>query len=191
MARIRILLLVALSIFAAPRASNAQTSDADSIIGGTVELFERLVDMHWHKGEYDHMVNVGRMALTANPDDLEMTSNIAWILWSMSRDQEAMDVYTASIKRNPKTYTIYDEVGNYYSNRKRDWAKALPYYVKAANCKDAPPASLHILARAYEKNNDMIHALSTWEKAVATPNNPAAAAARANLARVQAKINNR
>ena len=146
-----------------------------------MELWDQ-ADAHWHKGEYNHIINLCRVVAAARPNMVDAYSNAGWLLWSMDRDEEAVKLYEQGLKANPDSYAMYDELGLYFFNRKKDYPRAITYYEKAVACKDVQPFTIHMLAHAYERTKQMDKALKTWERAAAIPNNPPA---KVNLERVR------
>ncbi len=152
------------------------------------EIVNKLVvayDAHWHKGEYNHNINIAKMIIAARPDFVDFYANSGWLLWSMNRDDEAVALYEKGIKANPNTYYMYDELAQYYFIRKKDYATAAKHYERAVKFKDAKPQSWNALARCYEKTGQLEKALAAWEKAVTYKDNPAA---KPNLDRVRNKL---
>lgn len=158
---------------------------AEAICGGVADVIWELTDVHWHKGEYSHIVHLCRMMAAARPRFVEAYANAGWLLWSMNRDAEAVAFYQQGIQANPHTFYLYDELGTYYYNHKRDWANAARVYEKAAEFKDCPPVTLHMLAHAYERNGQLEKALAVWKRAATLPEN---APAKRNIERVQQLI---
>ncbi|MEP6755499.1 MAG: hypothetical protein ABJA67_08370 [Chthonomonadales bacterium] len=161
---------------------------ADWMLNAVTDQFIVIGDAHWHKGEYAHMVNLLKSVVTARPTDLDSYANAGWLLWSMDRDDEAIALYDQGLKANPNTSYMYDELGNYYYQRKKNYIKALSYYEGAAQKKDVATLTLHMLAHTYEKLNQLDTALKVWERCASIPGD---AAAKTNLARVKIKISQR
>lgn len=157
----------------------------DAMVAGVFDNMHLVTDMHFHKGEYNHIVNLSRMAVAANPDDVTMYSDAGWLLWSMDRDDEAVALYKQGIKANPDSFYMLDELGQYYYNRKKDWPQAVAYYERAAEKPDCEPITLHMLAHAYEKNKQLDKALATWKRVLKHND---AGPARVNYDRVQRLI---
>src|SRR5437588_10331904 len=86
--------------------ANAQTkipaaggkAEAEQILDTVIDKIWVLSDLHWHKGEYNHIVNVCKIVAAADPSNVEAFANAGWLLWSMDRDQEAVAVYQDGIK---------------------------------------------------------------------------------------------
>ena len=153
----------------------------------TQQITDRLriaQDWHWHKGEYRHIVALSRMIAVSDPHDIENYSQAAWLLWSMDEDNDAVAMYKQGIAANPQTYYMYDDLGYYYYNRKKDMANAALYLQKAIEMPDCQARSFHTLAHVYEKLGDLRKARDTWARAAEMPNNPTRPAAKVNLERV-------
>lgn len=170
-------------------ASNAASSQraADAIVDDVIGGLWRLTDAHFHKGEYNHIINLSKMIIAGRPDLLDAYANAAWLLWSMDRDDEAVALYKAGIKANPNTSYMYDELGTYYLMRKKDYPKAIQYYEEARRFKDYHPFMLHSLAHAYEKAGDLGKALAVWQEAAANPKDVAAKVNVNRLKRIMAQ----
>jgi tetratricopeptide (TPR) repeat protein len=150
-----------------PAASTASVTGAakvDAMLGAIFDNMHVVTDMHFHKGDYNHIINISRMTVAANPDDMDMYGDAGWLLWSMNRDAEAVALYEQGIKANPNSYYMLDELGQYYAMRKKDWPHAIHYLELAAQKPDSTEISLHILAHAYEKNKQLDKALATWAR---------------------------
>jgi tetratricopeptide (TPR) repeat protein len=169
------------------RAQNAMKSSpktVDSLVGGIVDELHEYMDNHWHRGEYNHILNLGKIAIAIDPTDKDVYANSGWLLWSMDRDQEAVDLYLKGVKAMPKSFYMYDELGFYYMNRKKDIPTAIKYYEQAVDCKDVGTITLHMLANCYERTNQPDKALKIWERAA---ENPADAIAKTKVQRLQKK----
>ena len=166
----------------APTGAVSSEARVELILNEIVDGLIVAADAHWHKGEYNHIINLSRMALAGRPDVHDLYANTGWLLWSMDRDPEAVALYEKGIKLNPNSYYMYDELAQYYFTRKKDYPTAARYYEKAITFKDARPQTWNALARCYEKSGQMDKALKTWEKAATYPDN---IAAKPNLARVR------
>lgn len=182
------LLLTLTTIGAAAKAQGASANGVakvDAILDDVTEGLVEMTDRHFHKGEYNHIVHLCRMVVAAHPQDTESYSNAGYLLWSMNRDAEAIALYELGLKNNPNTFFMYDELGQYYAMRKKDYPRAIFYYEKAIACKDCVPLSWHGLAIAYEKTGQKDKALAAWKHAASLKNNPNAASARMHLQRLE------
>ncbi len=157
----------------------------DAMAANVFDGLNVVIDMHFHKGEYNHIVNLSRMVVAAQPDNLETYANAGWLLWSMDRDAEAVALYEQGAKANPGTSYMYDELGQYYYNRKKDYPRSVAYYEQAATKPDCSAITLHMLAHAYERNKQLDNALAIWKRVLKHDD---AGAARVNYDRVKRLI---
>jgi tetratricopeptide (TPR) repeat protein len=176
------------TVTARASAETQSRSAAEAIIDDVVNKLWDQSDAHWHKGEYNHLINLNKIVVGGHPDNLDAYANMGWLLWSMNRDAEAVAVYKQGIRANPNTFYMYDELGYYYFLRKKDYKQAVVYYEQAVKFPDCPAPSVNMLAHAYEKTNQLEKALKTWQRAVKIPGN---APAKSNLARVQRLLQQR
>mgnify|MGYP005849482095 CR=1 FL=1 len=191
--RITMLIRVVLAgLLLAPLAAKGQDADhVEAMVDDCLDQLYVVSDRHWHKGEYNHLVNINRMVIAGRPTFTEPYVNAGWLLWSMDRDDEAVALYDAGIAANPNTYVVYYEKGFYLITRKKDWKNGLLLLEKAASIPDCARIVLHTLAHAYERNGQLEKALETWNKAASDTANPGRAAARVNRDRVQRLIDQR
>src|SRR2546421_6460270 len=87
--------------------SASGSATVDSMANRVFNNLRVVSDMHWHKGEYCHLVNLNRMVLAAMPHEVDTWGSTGWILWSLDRDPEALALYESGIKANPHTYYVY------------------------------------------------------------------------------------
>jgi|GEM_PF-983326 len=158
---------------------------ANGICMRALNMLYEQTDAHFHKGEYNHIINLCRIDVQGDPHNLEAYANSSWLLWSMDRDKEAVEFLLQGLKANPNTYYMYDELGSYYYFRRKDYAKSISYYEQASACKDCPALTLHMLAHAYQKNGQLQEAKSTWERVLAMKNDPNHDIAKHNLQEVE------
>ena len=172
MARRTLIVVTMLMAAALPgwcRPQTAASDKAEAIADGTMTLINAFVDAHWHKGEYNHIINLYRMIVAAHPDEMDAYANAGWLLWSLGRDADAVAIYKQGMRANPTSSFMYDELGQYYY-RKKDYPQALGYYESAAKYKDVQPYTLHFLAHCYEKTGAMDKCLKIWERAAKNTN---------------------
>lgn len=165
---------------AAPRIQGPAMADA--VTESVIDRLWNLTDRHYHEGEYNHIVHLCKVVYAGDPGHMEAYSNAGYLLWSMGRDAEAVAVYEEGIAANPNSFFMYDELGLYYANRKKDYQRALTYYEKAAEFKDAPIPTLHMLAHCYARTNQPEKELAIWRRAAKIPGN---AVAKRNVERLE------
>lgn len=178
-------LLAAGLILISCRSAVAAAPLADSMTGSSLGMLFSMCDDHFHKGEYCHSVRLSKIVIQGNPWNMDAYANSAWLLWSMNRDPEAVELLEEGSKANPATYYMYDELGVYYAVRKKDYVRSIDWYKKATACKDCPALTYHGMAHSYEKNGQLAKAVETWNIAVNMKNNMNAEIARINLERVK------
>lgn len=188
--RIALLGAITAMLLTSARVSRAQqkidSSDrVECICEAVIDRLNEATDRHFHKGEYCHNVNLTRMVVSAWPNLMDGYANAGWLLWSMDRDDEAIALFKQGIEANPKSYYMYDELGMYYFNRKKDYPTSISYYEQAIACADCKPMTYHILARAYEKNGQLDKAMDTWKRADKMALNQTV---KSNMVRVQKLI---
>ena len=159
---------------------------ADTALQGTLDLVWAQIDAHGHKGEYNHYVNLSRFVVEGNPAQHEAYATAAHLLWSTDRTEEGVALIKEGIKRNPKHYYLYDEMGRFYLTNMKDPKTAIPYYEQAVKYK-CPWMTYNMLGICYEKTNQWAKAVATLEKATLYTDNPRAKSrlenARAQLAK--------
>jgi tetratricopeptide (TPR) repeat protein len=143
---------------------------ANAILADSVSGLRAQVDRHFHEGEYNHIVNLERIIVQAEPADYHAYEDSAWLLWSMDRNAEAVAFLKQGLQANPKTFEFYDELGAHYLTRLHDAKSALPYYEQAIKFK-CPFFTWNNLAHCYEKTNQWDKAVEAWQSAAKFPNN--------------------
>ena len=142
----------------------SQKAVADEILSGVVDDLWGQTDEHFHEGEYNHVVNLSRVIAQAEPQRVEAYANGAWLLWSMTRNDEAIAFLKQGLNANPHSYYMYDELGAHYFLHLHDPKTAIPYYEKAVAFA-CPYATLHSLANCYEKTDQWAKSVEVWKRA--------------------------
>jgi tetratricopeptide (TPR) repeat protein len=137
-------------------------------------LYEQANDAHYHKGEYNHIININQVVMEGDPHNMETYSNSAYLLWSTSRKEQGVAMLKKGIAANPDTYYLYDELGQYYWLHFKDYKNALPYLEKAAKFQHAGMNTWHSLANCYEKAGQWSKAVDAWSTACLDPNDKVA-----------------
>jgi len=137
---------------------------AEAILDDVMERLWSNVDLHWHKGEVYHIMNLQTMVIAARPHFVEAVSTLTWLLWSNDRDSEAVAVYDQALRKNPDSWALWDDYGQYWLIHRKDYKKASYYYEKAAAMPGAPNSTRHALAHAYEKSGRLDSALNIWQR---------------------------
>lgn len=155
---------------------------AESVLADVVHRVAEQRDEHFHKGEYNHNVNLARVQVQAVPGDLDAYADAAYLLWSMTRSDDAVAFLKQGLAANPNSYYMYDEIGQHYLYRVKDPVSALPYYEKAVKFR-CPALTWHGLAHCYERTNQWIRAVDAWQSAAQYPGDRVA---EVNLRRARA-----
>ena len=150
-----------------PAAANEAASEqslADTILADTMNDLWQFTDEHFHKGEFNHIVNLDRVIVQAQPRRREAYANSAWLLWSTDRNDDAVAFLKQGVAALPDDFYMYDELGQHYFTRLHDPKAAILYYEKAVQF-PCPYVTLHGLANCYEKTGQWEKAVTTWERA--------------------------
>lgn len=115
---------------------------------------------YWHEGEWDEAIRLCRQIVQVDPTFVEAYTGAAWMLWSMDRDPEAIELYEAGIRNNPKSYEVHHEYGMYFRYRQK-WEQATEQFRKSVEL-GAPKAFQHMLPNALENGGHKREALEEW-----------------------------
>ena len=171
----------------------AESELADVILAQAMENIWIGGDAFFHRGEWNHNINLNRIIVQAEPWRDECFSNSAYLLWSSDRNEQAIAFLKQGIAVNPKSYPLLDELGYHYAVNLKQPTEGIPYYEEAMKTKQPQLQfyTAHNLARAYEKTSQWDKALKIWEIAVdmrvaaSIPNNPIA---EQGIKRVKSKL---
>jgi len=133
---------------------------ADAIMGDALSGIYHQADEHFHKGEWNHCLNLMVVVEQGDPHNVETYSNSAYLLWSSDRNDQAIEQLKLGIAANPNISYMYDDAGTHYLLHLKDPAGALPYLEKAIQY-PCGWTTYHNLAHCYER-------LGKWDKAVET-----------------------
>ena len=137
---------------------------ADAIMGDALSNLYVEADEHFHKGEWNHSVNLFRIVEQGDPHNVETYSNAAFLLWSSDRNEQAVDQLKLGIAANPNISYMYDEMGTHYWIRLKDPKSAVPFYEKAIEY-PCGWTTYHNLAHCYEKLGEWDKAVTAWRQA--------------------------
>ena len=157
---------------------------ADYILGDTMSSLDEIRDMHFHQGEYNHIINLSYIIVQGMPYNMPTYADAAYLMWSTDRNDEGIAFLKQGLKANPNDFYMYDELGQHYLML-HDPVKALPYYQQAVKYK-CPYATWHGLAHCYEQTNQWDKAVQAWQKA--TNSYPDDHLAPVRLKRAQAEL---
>ena len=163
----------------------SQQQMADYILGDTMEALDSLRDVHFHEGEYNHIVNLSYILVQGVPYNMPAYADAAYLLWSTDRNDQAIAFLKQGLRANPNNYYMYDELGSHYLiMHPSQPAKALPYYEQAVKF-HCPYSPWHALARCYEQTNQWDKAVQAWQKAASSYPDDALAPVRMKRAKAE------
>lgn len=140
-----------------------QQQIADAILTDAVDQLWVQADAHFHKGEYNHYINLSRVIVQGEPRNVEAFSNAAYLLWSTGQNEAAIAFLKQGLASNSDSYYMYDELGSFYYYHLKDYPSASVYYEKAIKY-DCPFFTWSGLAHSYEKLNQWEKAVKAWEQ---------------------------
>jgi tetratricopeptide (TPR) repeat protein len=161
-------------------------AQVDAIVDNVVDRLWDRADWYWHEGRYEERVAVDRLIIRMDPHFIEPYGTAGWLLESLGRDQEALELYRQAVAAVPTRWETHHDLGMYYYQHK-DFTSATTEFQQATQQPGAPEYVWKMLAHAYERSGALEQAVSAWEAAArVAPNDPAIAV---NLSRVRARLN--
>lgn len=165
-----VLCAAALPVLAAPKAapvSASQTATAsqiqvDGITARVVDKLWNQTDNYWHDGDYPRIVALDRVITQADPQFLEAYSNGGWLMDSLGRTGDAEAYYKLGITNNPHAAYAYWNLGFFYFNTTKDYAKAAHAFVMDTRQPDADLNDWKMRGHAQEKAGQWDQAVATW-----------------------------
>jgi tetratricopeptide (TPR) repeat protein len=86
----------------------------------------------------------------------------AYLLYSMDKDEDAIELFRAGMAANPRNYDLPHEFGMYYYHRHK-WELAAEQFEKAVAL-GAPAVMQHMLPNALERAGRLEEALQRWRE---------------------------
>jgi len=128
---------------------------------------------HWHNGRWNEAIRLCRQIVQIDPHFVEAFNGAAWMLWSMDRDEAAVELYEAGVAANSDRHEIYHDFGMYYFHEK-DYEKAVEQFRKSVE-NGAPAYYQHMLPNCLERAGKAQEALEEWRALLKRfPNDPIA-----------------
>ena len=124
------------------------------------DLLWEHTEAHWHVGEWEEAIGLCRRVNQLDPHFVEAYNGAAWMLWSMDRDDEAIEVYREGISANPDRYEIHHDFGMYYRHRQK-WDQAIVQFRKSVE-RGAPMYFQHMLPNTLERAGRREEAAAEW-----------------------------
>src|SRR5260370_26826622 len=157
----RIATLVALTVgtaVAAPGAKMAssrksrpalQAPQVEEILDDVVDRLWDRADWYWHEGRYEERVAIDRLIIRMEPRFIEPYGTAGWLLESLGRGQEALDLYRQAVAAAPNRWETHQDLGMYYYQHK-EYAAAAEDFQRGTQQTAAPVYVGKMLAHAYE-----------------------------------------
>ena len=171
----------------ASRAAPAAKAPAqvDAILDNVVDRLWDRADWYWHEGRYEERVAIDRLIIRMEPRFIEPYGTAGWLLESLGRDQEALDLYRQAVAAAPARWETHHDLGMYYYQHK-EYAAAAEEFQRGTQQTAAPVYVWKMLAHAYERSGALEKAVAAWEAAArVAPDDPAIAV---NLSRVRSRL---
>jgi len=165
----------------------AQAMTYEDVCSWASDTYVRLSDVYWHEGDYEGAVRCNETVVFLDPGYVDMYDNPRWLLWSLGRDREAIEVGERAIANNPDSWEAYFNLGFHYFNIKQ-YEQAKPLLRKAVDL-GAPALKQHTYCHVLEKLGDPQAALAEWERV--QKDFPDDAVAPVNIERLEAQLEGR
>jgi tetratricopeptide (TPR) repeat protein len=156
---------------------------SDGIASRVVDDVWKKTDYYWHRGDYNRIIALDRICVSADPSFTEAYSVGAWLMWSMG-DTAAADRFLADgVANSPQGPAFQFEFGWHLYNTKR-FADALPHLKAAVEGGDPDRTAYTLLAHCYRMLHRYDDSIAVWKTVILKF--PTFAAAQPNLERVEA-----
>jgi tetratricopeptide (TPR) repeat protein len=146
----------------APKAS--ATAQVQGVLDDVVDRLWNRSDWYWHEGRYEERVAVDRLILRIQPRFVEAYGTAGWLLESLGRDAEALDLYRQGVTIAPEQWDTHHDLAMYYYQHK-DYESAADAFRGATQQSGAPPYVWKMLAHALERAGKLAEAVAAWEAA--------------------------
>jgi tetratricopeptide (TPR) repeat protein len=128
---------------------------------------------YWHVGKWDEAIRLCRQIVEVDPHFVEAYTGAAFLLYSMDKDEEAIELFRAGIAANPKDYDLPHEFGMYYMYRHK-YDLAAEQFARSVEL-GSPHTMQHMLGNALERAGRPDEALRVWQGILKRfPNDPIA-----------------
>ncbi len=153
-----------LPVWATPAAAPVHTSQiqVDGITALVVNKLWDQTDGYWHTGDYSRSIALDRVITQADPKFLEAYSNGGWLMDSLGRTADAEAYYKLGVTNNPRAAYAYWNLGFFYFNTTKQYAKAARVFEMDTRQVDADLNDWKMRAHAQEKAGQWDKAVATW-----------------------------
>lgn len=179
------LTLFAASIILAGQNPSKAPSRVDEIWDHVDTRVSRQIDLWFKDGDFPKSIQMLYFEVGFHPQDEDALTNLGFLLESTEQYPEALEAYAQFVKDNPQNPDAKFPAANLYYKQK-NYKKTVEILEPTLGKGEPHPNSYRIVAKAYERMGKFKDAIRIWEKQlVKFPND---APAKANIARVKAKI---
>jgi tetratricopeptide (TPR) repeat protein len=151
---------------AAEQAKPIPAAEAEQRVAASRDFLTDMLWMktedYWHVGKWDEAIRLCRQIVQADPHFIEAYTGAAYLLYSMDKDEEAIELFRAGMAANPRNYDLPHEFGMYYYHRHK-WELAAEQFEKAVAL-GAPAVMQHMLPNALERAGRLEEALQRWRE---------------------------
>jgi len=98
----------------APSPVEQAQQNVDDAVEFFLDVLTIRLDQYWHVGDYDNAVKLLKLQADLDPQWIEPYDGAAWLLWSMSRLDEAEAILKKGIENIPDNYRLHFELGHMY-----------------------------------------------------------------------------
>lgn len=119
-------------------------------------------DYWWHRGDYEQCIRCQETTLFFDPANTEAFENIAWLQWSLGRQEQAIATYKRDIAANPQSWEAAYALGRFYFGQKQ-LNLAIPYLQRAAEL-GSPAVPSRTLGHALEAAGRTTEAIKAWRR---------------------------
>lgn len=144
----------------------------------------RQVDVWFKEGDYPRLIQLLRFRIEVYPNDYDLATDLGWMLESVERKTDALEVYRRYAKLNPNDPDApFPEANHYFKLKQYD---KVPPLIEPSLDKRPHPNSYRILAHSYERSGKLKDSKRVWELYLSR--HPDDETAKNNLKRVVDKI---
>ncbi len=168
-----------------PSPKKAQ-SRVDAIMDLANDRMSTQIDVMFDDGDFLTVIQLLKVQAEMYPSDYEVWTNLGWMEENVEQWDAALATYVRYKRQNPNDPDGAFPEANFYFMKKL-YAKVPPLMEPAIKEAKVHPNAYRILARSYEKQNMLTDAARVYR--ALSERDPNDGAAKANLKRVEGKIN--
>lgn len=170
-------------IVSAMSVGQSQPDRVDEIWGFVDNRMIRQLDFWFDDGNFPATIEVIRLQVE-HEDSEENITNLGWMLENIEGNAEVPPIYKAYAARHPEDPDATYPLGWHWFVR-RNFKEVIQVLLPSIS-KNPSPNSYRILAKSYERENELKKAVEIWEKQLKRW--PDDGACKANIERVKKKL---